>query len=108
MTWAQLLSDVCVAMWLALCLWVKHRAERDLEEARSTRREVHRMLAEMRRCNEDLAECVALANYGATEEAIEVASRWRRRMTEEETLAISHRMGAPVARLRVWTRKGRR
>lgn len=36
-------------------------------------------LAEMQRCNTEFAEAVLLANYGATEEAIEMARRWEQR-----------------------------
>lgn len=58
-------------------------------------REVAAMLDEVRRCNDELAEALALAEYGAVEEAAEVATRWRTRM---DPVVISRALGGTGVR----------
>ena len=41
------------------------------------------LLAEVQRCNAEFAEAVSLYEYGAVEEALEVAARWKKRADAE-------------------------
>lgn len=65
-------------MWAMMGVnwWLLRRVEREREEVRA-------MLGEIRRCNEDFEESLALVRYGAFAEAEEVASRWRKRLAAD-------------------------
>lgn len=49
------------------------------------------LLDEVRRCNEEFIEAVELLRYGAVDEAVEVASRWRGRLEKAGSMLASAR-----------------
>ena len=48
--------------------------------ASRAREAAHKFLEEARICNAEFAEAIALSQYGAHEEAIEVCQRWIKRL----------------------------
>lgn len=87
-----------VAVGLLSAAWVTYRralalhdaARAECDRARQVQAEMHRewgerqarfdaTLLEMQRLNGDFEEAAALFEYGATEEAIETAGRWKER-----------------------------
>lgn len=70
-------------------------------------REANAMLVEVRRVNDEFAEALALAQYGAVDEAIDVARRWRQRREAPQPAAISRAIGGRVRRVAYFVRRGR-
>lgn len=54
------------------------------------KRETRDLLDEVHRCNDEFAEATALFKYGAFDEAIETASRWRDRAADQQHVPSEH------------------
>ena len=67
--------------WIMLALYLGGVGLYVWLDARVTqqRHDMSAMLDEVRRCNDEFGEAIALLRYGALDEAEEVATRWRER-----------------------------
>lgn len=81
--------------WIALAIYVGGifvffaSQAADRRQMDRDRRAIEAMLAEMRRCNDEFAEAMALVEYGALAEAQEVATRWRRRAIDPKEISAA-------------------
>ena len=57
---------------IAICGFLFWRSHRNLKRN-------EQVLAEMRQCNNEFSEAIALLQYGAVDEAIELSQKWHER-----------------------------
>lgn len=75
------IAIVAFVCWLvaAIPTWIFYAL------ARREAKQVRQMRDEMRRLSMEFSEAVALLQYGALDEAVEMALRWKKRLKEKES-----------------------